>query len=141
MLLRWLSFCFVLAVISSGCEKNDIADPCLTGFFISDKTTRQQDDRTLAQLLQELSDISLSVPCSNTSGWSFLPYGTKACGGPLGYIPYHSSIDVDCFQKKVEHYTNLTKLYNSKHGVFSDCSLPPMPTGVVCDNGKPLLRY
>lgn len=134
-------FCLLQGLFIAACDKNQPTDPCIPVVSINEKTSREQDDRNLAQLLKELNDLSASVPCANTTGWTFVPYGTKACGGPLGYIPYHSSIDVECFRKKVALYTDLTKLYNIKHSVISDCSVAPMPKGVDCENGKPILRY
>ena len=141
MFKQWFCFFLFLAVFIAACEKNEVNDPCLPNLSINDKTSREQDDRALVQLLKELMDLSASVTCTGSTDWNYVPYGTKACGGPLGFIPYHNSIDVECFKKKVALYTDLTKLYNNKHGVFSDCSIPPSPKSVACENGKPVLRY
>ena len=134
---------FVLPVLffSTACDKNAWNDPCLPDLSIKQHTTRKQDDRALEQLMKELRTLAASVSSTGSADWDFLPFGTKACGGPLGYIPYHNSIDVECFRKKVALYTDLTKLYNIKHGLYSDCSIPPLPQGVDCENGTPVLRY
>lgn len=47
---------------------------------------------------------SESKVCNDPDNWSYTAIGSKACGGPKGYIAYSNEIDVDAFLNKVEDY-------------------------------------
>ncbi len=104
-------------------------------------TEREQDHRKLMDLYDEIYKLSISVSCTNTADWTFTAYGSKACGGPQGYIAYSEKIDTTTFLQKVEAYTNLEKAYNIKWNIVSTCDLPHQPKEVGCENGLPVLKY
>lgn len=104
-------------------------------------TDREKDHRALMDVFDEIYELSISVTCSDSSDWSFVAYGAKACGGPQGYIAYSKNIDVEAFLQKVEAYTNLEKAFNEKWSIFSTCDLPAQPKSVSCSNGYPILNY
>lgn len=131
----------VLAEANWSCQTETISSDCVSQSTITDKSTRSEDDKLLAQLSKEINDLANSKTCENSSKWLISPIGNKPCGGPAGYIAYSSEIDVECFLKKVEFYTEQSKKFNQKYEVFSDCSLAMQPKSVKCENGKPVFVY
>lgn len=99
------------------------------------------EHRALMDLFNEIQNLSYSVSCSVATDWNFVAYGSKACGGPQGYIAYSSKINTTTFLQKIETYTQAEKDFNIKWGIISNCSLAAMPTSVACQNGLPTLIY
>jgi hypothetical protein len=104
-------------------------------------TAQEIAHRNLMNLFNEIQNLSYSVSCSDANNWLFTSYGSKACGGPQGYIAYSSLIDTVSFLQKIETYTQAEKDFNFKYGVISDCSIPSAPISVECKNGYPILKY
>ena len=104
-------------------------------------TEQETDHQKLMDLFNEISEIAYSKPCSNNNDWTFTAYGSKACGGPQGFIPYSTKIDTDTFLKKVEEYTKGEDAFNKKWEIVSTCDLPAQPKSVECKNGYPTLKY
>ena len=104
-------------------------------------TEQEKDHRKLMDAFDEIYKLSISVSCINANDWTFTAYGSKACGGPQGYIAYSTQIDTVTFLQKVEAYTNLENAYNIKWGIVSTCDLPQQPKEVTCENGFPVLKY
>lgn len=104
-------------------------------------TEQEQDHRALMDLFNEIYNLSISVSCDNADNWAFVAYGSKACGGPQGYIAYSTQIDTDAFLQKVTAYSLAEKEYNIKWGISSTCDLPLQPKGVECENGLAVLMY
>lgn len=104
-------------------------------------TAQEIEHRKLMDLFNEIENLSYSVSCSDSNNWLFTSYGSKACGGPQGYIAYSSLIDTASFLQKIEEYSILEKQYNIKWGIISDCALAGSPTSVECKNGYPVLKY
>ena len=109
-----------------------------------DSPSQESDDQNLSKMYSEIIAASMvyTTPCTNSAEWSFAAIGSKACGGPLGYIAYSLKIDGPEFLKKVENYTKAQEAYNKKWGVFSTCDMMIRPpSGIGCTNGKPTLIY
>ncbi|GAA3603224.1 hypothetical protein GCM10022396_20750 [Flavivirga amylovorans] len=104
-------------------------------------TEQEKDHRELMDLFNEIYELSLSVSCTDVNDWTFTAYGSKACGGPQGYIAYSTQIDTTAFLQKVEEYSNLEKAFNVKWNIVSTCDLPAQPKEIVCENGFPRLIY
>ncbi|SDS50525.1 hypothetical protein SAMN05216503_3276 [Polaribacter sp. KT25b] len=102
---------------------------------------KELEHRSLMDLFNEIQNLSYSISCSDAADWNFVAYGSKACGGPKGYIAYSSKIDTTAFLQKIETYTQTEKDFNIKWGVISDCSITNPPTSVECQNGFPKLIY
>jgi len=108
----------------------------------NDELTEQEEDRQeLLTLFDDIYELSTSVSCTDASDWTYTAYGSKACGGPQGYIAYSNEIDTEAFLQKITIYTDLEEAYNVKWGIGSTCDLPQQPTGVKCENGNPVLKY
>lgn len=120
----------LLMILVSACETNEL----LTG-------TREGDDEKLKQLYQEIESISTSQACENADEWLFAAIGSKACGGPTGYVAYSTRLDTDAFLKKVQHYTDVQAAYNKKWNVASDCMYVSPPSHILCEDGKPKLVW
>jgi hypothetical protein len=133
---------FFMMVVLMGCtEVENVSSECIPSEAIGQNTTKAQDEALLQKVYGEILKLSESVKCEDDANWRFTPIGEKACGGPNSYIAYHNRIDTECFLKKVEYYTSQTKLFNSKHGVVSDCMLVSPPNSIKCDNNKPVFVY
>lgn len=108
---------------------------------LNNESSQDQEAQNLCTLLDEIEEISISVSCTDAADWTFTEYGSKACGGPVGYIAYPTTIDINAFLAKIDAHRQAQEDYNKKWGIISDCSVPAMPTGVECQNGKPSLVY
>ena len=136
----------ILAVIIISCEENTIEKesenllpPDISE--ISDSSLLEEDNYFLEYLSQEISEIAGEQLCVDEYEWRYTPIGTKACGGPKGYVAYSIQTDTVAFLDKVIFFTIQQDVYNKKWGIFSDCSVPPQPEGIICVNGKPEFYY
>ena len=121
-------------------EASPVASPTPTP-SITDNSTKEEDEQTLADLYQELENLSGSEGCTNPADWAFTPTGSRACGGPNGYLAYPLSIDVADFLQKVENYAQAEEDYNIKWDIHSICEEHPIPVAIVCDDGSAVLVY
>ncbi|WP_282080597.1 hypothetical protein [Aquimarina algiphila] len=103
--------------------------------------SQEQDNTNLKTMLEEITKIAESVDCTNPDDWSFTSIGSKACGGPSGFIAYSLTIDTDDFLKKVETHKTAMKAFNKKWGIVSDCFVPATPIDVECVDGKAVLVF
>lgn len=103
--------------------------------------TQEQEAQYIQQLFTEIETMAKSVPCENATEWRFTSYGSKACGGPVGFIAYSNSIDPEFFLQKVAAHRTAQENYNEKWRIVSDCSAPAQPSAIACDNGIPVFVY
>ncbi len=106
-----------------------------------DELSQEQEAQNLSEMFSEIENLTISIDCENSSEWTFTSYGSKACGGPVGFIAYSLNIDVDLFQRLIEKHREKQQEFNKKWGIISDCSIPAQPTGVICEDGNPVLQY
>jgi hypothetical protein len=125
--MKYLSV-FLLMFLAFGCESVDSENPVV---YPSD----------MQEVYKEMVALSESETCSDSEEWIFTAYGSKACGGPIGYIAYSKKIDQNYFLGLVDRFTELQADYNRKTGAVSDCALAVRPTRVTCENGKPKFIY
>lgn len=104
-------------------------------------TAQEIDHQKLMKLYDEIFTLAYNQNCTNSNDWSFTAYGSKACGGTQGFIPYSTKIDVAAFLKKVEEYTKAEEAFNKKWEIISTCDIPAQPKSVECNNGYPTLKY
>ena len=117
--------------------------------FLSDTTLVLKKELTaqeityqeLMNLFTEIDNIAYGKTCTNSSDWTFVGYGAKACGGFKGYIPYSKKIDTVLFLEKIANYTKTENDFNNQFDIVSDCSIIEKPTFVECKNGYPILKY
>lgn len=104
-------------------------------------TEQEKDHRALMDLFDHALELVKDLPCENSGNWTFVPYGSKACGGPQWFVAYPTTIDTEDFLKRIEIYTKAEQDYNTKWSVFSTCDVVSPPKGVVCENGYPVLKF
>ena len=119
-------------ILLLSCEQNE---------KINSNSNQELDHKILLDLFSEIETIADSYSCEDEGEWFFTPYGSKPCGGPMGYIPYSNQIEIPQFLEKVNKYTNAEELFNIKWGIISTCDITPEPKGVVCKNRIPSLIY
>lgn len=118
----------LLMLFILGCESVDSENPVVY-------------PTVMQEVYKEMVSLSESQTCSDSEEWLFTAYGSKACGGPIGYIAYSKKIDQNYFLGLVDRFTELQAEYNRKTGAVSDCALAVRPTRVTCENGKPKFIY
>lgn len=139
--MKRLFIVFALAMgLLMACDKSNNAEEIVRG-EIKENSSQGEDLKFLSDLFIEISSISASISCTNPEDWKFVAYGQKACGGPVGFIAYHEKIDESAFLSKVKFYTRQQDLYNTKWGIISDCTIPPEPNNITCENGLPAFTY
>ena len=92
--------------------------------------------KNLEKQLAEIHSVINADSCSETGKCNFLAYGSKACGGPQGYLLFSNHVDVESLTTMVEEYNKAEDAYNKKFGVISDCMFITSPTQLACENGK-----
>jgi hypothetical protein len=102
---------------------------------------QEKEHRNLITLFDEIQNLVYAISCTDAANWTFTAYGSKACGGPQGYIAYSKKMDTTSLLKKVDEYAKSEKEFNIKWSVISGCSLPPQPIAIECINGYPNLKY
>ena len=106
-----------------------------------EENNRAQEAQILEEMLTEIEDLAASKDCEDASAWTFTAYGSKACGGPVGYIAYSTHIDTESFLNLVEEHRIAQDEFNEKWGIISDCSAPQEPEAVICEDGNPVFVY
>lgn len=115
-----LTYFFYLALASCS---GDLQNPEVTG-------------ADLELQLNEIKRIAESGECSENTQCFYLPYGSKPCGGPRGFVIFSSTIDVETLKAKIEKYTKAEEAYNKNQGIISDCMLETPPQNIGCLEGK-----
>lgn len=103
--------------------------------------SQEQEAQNLNELFFKIENLSTSENCDNSAEWTFTSYGSKACGGPVGFIAYSTNIDTELFLKRIEEHRIAQEKYNQKWDIISDCSVPAKPSGINCENGNPVFEY
>jgi hypothetical protein len=125
---------FILVAVSfvfASCSSND------------DTSTQTEDSQKLEKMYTELIELSLvnSQSCTNSEEWSFTLINSSACGADAGYIPYSKKTNTVVFLAKVKKYQDAKKAFDTKWKIASTCDIRVAPTGVKCEDGKPVLTY
>ncbi|MGX1024025.1 hypothetical protein [Psychroflexus sp. MBR-150] len=118
----------------------------LSLFFFSacsntdDELTKNQEAKLLDEMFSEIENLALSQECDDPTEWRITSYGSKACGGPIGYLAYSINIDTVSFLNKIEKHRIAQQAFNEKWDIISDCSVPIQPESVICVDSKPILE-
>ncbi|MNK04698.1 hypothetical protein D3C87_225710 [compost metagenome] len=120
----------------------------IIGLFLFNSCSKEKQQNNEQQELELLFTKIKTLAESSTCGGSTtnhelksISYGSKACGGPNGYLAYSTSINTVEFEKLIAEHAELEKAYNKKWGIASTCNITPTPVTTICDNGKPKLVY
>ena len=123
----------VLLIVSIGsfsCNRNSDED-----------LTQEEELQNLKELFLEIEIMADSVSCEDDSEWVYTAFGSKPCGGPMGFIAYSKTIDTIHFLRLIELHRRDQQNYNNKWEIASDCSVPPQPDSIICNNGVPAFLY
>lgn len=105
-----------------------------------DSVDVQKMEQSIRALRQEIIELSESETCKNDDNWRISPLGAKPCGGPRSYLAYPKDIEEQILPK-ISKFNEASADYNRKLGLTSDCAIVPIPSGIKCENGKPILEY
>ena len=117
-------FLFSMLFMATKCEENN------------DTNTIESDRLKLSELKTEIDVLVDASVCGDAYSCAFFAYGSKACGGPQGYLVYTNSIDVENLKVLVENYNEAEAYFNKKWGIISNCMMPSPPTNIICENNK-----
>ena len=69
-----------------------------------DNETLSQDQaaQNLQDMFTEIESMVNTISCDNSDDWTFIGYGSNACGGFVGYIAYPVFIDTQLFIELIE---------------------------------------
>lgn len=105
--------------------------------FAQDELTEEKKDRkainSLMEVTRTLANHDLS--CQSSLDCLRLPVGSRACGGPNGYVitSTHNPL-LEEVKFLAEQTESRESAYNMKYGVFSICSIVPMPQASCINN-------
>jgi hypothetical protein len=68
-------------------------------------------------------------------GCNYIAFGSKPCGGPLSYLVFSNSVNLNKLQEMVKNYNEMNKQYNIQTNAISDCMVVLPPTEIKCVNG------
>ena len=86
--------------------------------------------------LTQIKDLVAETGCTENSQCSYMAYGSKACGGPQGYLVFSSEVDTVKLKNLVANYTAAEAAYNEQNGIVSDCSVVTPPQTIGCVDGN-----
>lgn len=71
----------------------------------------------------------IGIPYANEpSQCKLIPFGSKPCGGPWGYLVYSTlKTDESRLKQLVSDFNQLQKKINEAGKILSDCALAPQP--------------
>lgn len=102
---------------------------------------RSEDDQEISSKdldlqFEAITNLVATQNCSDSSQCSYMAYGSKACGGPKGYLVFSSDVDTVKLRTLVDNYTKAEDTYNQQNGIISDCSIVPPPQNINCIDGN-----
>ncbi|CAM1360366.1 hypothetical protein [Tenacibaculum xiamenense] len=125
----------ILFVILLSCNSNNDLKETI------DPANQEEHYQEVKKIFDQANDMVKDLDCKDSDNWSFVSYGSKACGGPHGYIAYSNEINVELFLSLIEKHRTEEDKYNKKWNVVSTCDTPAPPIGIVCSNGSAQLNY
>lgn len=103
--------------------------------------TQEEERKELNLSKRAIEDLAATSICNETTECKYIAFGSKPCGGPWGYIIYSTSIDIEKLKLWVEDYNEQEAAFNSKWGVFSDCTIVNPPISINCENNTCIPIY
>jgi hypothetical protein len=110
-------------------------------FSCQTEDSEEQERQELTEMYNEIVEMVSDTSCTDPTEWSFTAIGSKSCGGPMGFIAYPLTIDVEDFLTLVADYTEAQRQFNLKWGIVSDCMVVLPPDEIICVDGAPQLVY
>ncbi|MGB5420091.1 hypothetical protein [Algibacter sp.] len=114
---------------------------CLLAFNCEDEITQEDESAELNTLRLDIEALAITSICNEETECKYLPFGSKPCGGPAGYLIYSTSIDTEKIEMLVLNYKQKSDEFNTKWGLMSDCSIVNPPTSIICENNACVAVY
>ncbi|MEN2400059.1 hypothetical protein GKZ90_0009735 [Flavobacterium sp. MC2016-06] len=132
-----------IALVFTSCSNDDLLPKVKNPVKPDNTSVKDEESKNLEKMYNEIVTLSLgkTETCAVSGEWDFIAVGSKACGGPVEYLPYYLYINKDNFNDKVKAYNKKQAEFNTKWNITSTCDVIPMPEIVSCVNGKPTLLY
>jgi hypothetical protein len=98
----------------------------------------QQSDAERLEDLRRMIEQEIGIPSAKEpSQCKLMPFGSKPCGGPWGYLVYSTlKTDEPRLKQLVSDFNQLQKQINEDGKILSDCTIAPQPklefAGRVC---------
>jgi hypothetical protein len=94
-----------------------------------DPVASQQSDADRLEELRRMIEREIGIPSANEpSQCKLIPFGSKPCGGPWGYLVYSTlKTDESRLKQLVSDYNQLQKKMNDEGKILSDCAIAPEP--------------
>ena len=98
----------------------------------------QQSNAERLQELRRMIEQEIGTPdADEPAQCKLIPFGSKPCGGPSGYLVYSTlKTDEARLKRLVGEFNQLQKKMNEESNVMSDCAVTPKPevefTGGLC---------
>lgn len=112
---------------------------CSTLTLACKKDDQASEQKKLEKMYAEIQSMAETSTCNGDQELKYIAVGSKACGGPVGYLAYSSSINMLAFERSVAQYNQYQGNYNKKWNTVSDCAFLMPPKRITCENGKPKL--
>lgn len=97
---------------------------------------RQEEREALNRQLEEIKAFIAEAACENAGQCTPIAYGSKACGGPMGYLYYPTSVNVEKLEEMVDAYNRAEADFNQKYQVVSDCMYVMPAENLECRDGE-----
>jgi hypothetical protein len=102
----------------------------------------QHSDAERLQDLRRMIEQEIGIPSANEPiQCKLMPFGSKPCGGPWGYLVYSTlKTDEARLKQLVSEFNQLQKKMNEESKIMSDCAIAPEPkvefSGRLCSAKK-----
>ena len=89
----------------------------------------QQSDTERLEELRRMIEQEIGIPYANEpTQCKLIPFGSKPCGGPWGYLVYSTlKTDESRLKQLVSDFNQLQKKINEEGKILSDCAIAPQP--------------
>jgi hypothetical protein len=89
----------------------------------------QQSDAQRLEALRRMIEQEIGIPNANDpTQCKLIPFGSKPCGGPWGYLVYSTlKTDQSRLKQLVSDFNQLQKKMNEEGKILSDCAIAPEP--------------
>jgi hypothetical protein len=89
----------------------------------------QQSDAELLEELRRMIELEIGIPyAKEPTQCKLIPFGSKPCGGPWGYLVYSTlKTDESRLKQLVSDFNQLQKKMNEERKILSDCAIASQP--------------
>ncbi|NHZ81627.1 hypothetical protein F2P44_20435 [Massilia sp. CCM 8695] len=139
----FLRLCFAAALIASGTACGGPSNTSATASAASAapaKPAPAAASDTASSLGARITAEIGDAACDNASQCRTLPVGSKACGGPAGFLPWSTKrSNGELLARLAAEQAAAEKKVNEKSGMMSTCSVEQDP-GATCNAGRCVLQ-